>query len=494
MNKITRIQDALTSFQNWGRQQNERLQAFAAQLAKSPEAQNRLGFAAALLLALVVFVLAQPAPNEYVLEAPVVFKLHDPTGREIGAMTAKAGTKVRVIAEDETSRTLNWAGETVTVPKTGTTGTTPSKKPPTGSLVGNSPKIAPAANPYLQREYIAARLHPKFKENRVPFLHEPYPVWDPNRVCHTLVPITLERTREGGPITYPAGTKCYVLAKIYSQVKGKTTWQQPIGKSDRMVTITTDTRELLLNQIIMIGETREQCEVPWEAIQENFLPINERTGKGTKHEVPEKALNQPPVSTTSIQYPAEFCRVNDDGPEGNFSGVPLGNEVYPGNPELEHQIFDEINRVRAEHGLPPYIWDEGRARMARYNTARLYVQDLYMRVRKLPGLSHAGYNAFIHTNGSIEILTREASNARRFGVKTGGDINGCPPFRPDVNTAQEAVKGWMNSWAHRGGILSKEDKYCGVGTCHGPNRDWVVASSSSGPTPSGPIPTYSELP
>jgi len=100
------VVDQRTSFQNWGRQRNERLQAFAAQLAKSPEAQNRIGFAAALLLALVVFVLAQPAPSDQTARIFNVWEtltttreiVVNPT-RENETATYPAGTTFRVVAQ-----------------------------------------------------------------------------------------------------------------------------------------------------------------------------------------------------------------------------------------------------------------------------------------------------------------------------------------------------------------------------------------------------------
>lgn len=231
----------------------------------------------------------------------------------------------------------------------------------------------------------------------------------PKEQLTTTREIVLETKREGGAETYPIGTKVRALA------------QGPNGI------------------VALIGESLEQCNVPFNAIKE---------AGGTPGE---------PVTTRTRQAPKAVSTINWDGPEGIWTGFATGDENIPSsNPAFEKRVVELTNAERAKVGLGPLVWDEDLARGARYTAADQYVQNY-------AASDHSTLDVYTDRRGIYVEIESAKSRIRKFiGDNSGAGENAAPRPSPE-----EAMRGWMASPGHRANILRVNINRIGVGFISG---------------------------
>ena len=128
--------------------------------------------------------------------------------------------------------------------------------------------------------------------------------------------------------------------------------------------------------------------------------------------------------------------------------------------ELELKVHAGINAERAKHGGSPLQWDEGLASVARAHsddmTSRRYFShdtpeglDPTDRLHRAGLNCRKGYRYGIAENIAIET--------------TLGNLD---------RTAEEAVRGWINSPGHRTNLLNREYNRTGVGASYGTWRGY----------------------
>lgn len=110
---------------------------------------------------------------------------------------------------------------------------------------------------------------------------------------------------------------------------------------------------------------------------------------------------------------------------------------------LEKQVFELVNDVRAERGLPPFQWDEKLAR-----SARKHSQDMVDR------------SFFSHTNPDGE---SPFDRMREAGISYRAAAENIAAGQPD---AASVLDSWMNSPGHKQNILGNY-RYLGVGVAFG---------------------------
>ena len=248
--------------------------------------------------------------------------------------------------------------------------------------------------------------------------------FDHREILTTTREIILEPTRELGKETYPVGTPVRIL-------DGK-------GSGEK------------IKFLILVGESKEQTWVTWQAITE---------AGGTAGE---------PIQVMSIQPPNHLSIVNHDGPAGFIpTGQATGDEdIAPMDPELEQEVFRLINVERTSRGLRALEWDPDMARGARYTAVDYYVQGYY---------SSSGHDTFdiIYRNGKIEsLLPIESMQSRlkKFSPRAIGE-NSAPGANKTKsslkdgggNPAKAIVVAWMTSPGHRRFILEPRHRYGAFG-------------------------------
>ncbi len=128
--------------------------------------------------------------------------------------------------------------------------------------------------------------------------------------------------------------------------------------------------------------------------------------------------------------------------------------------ELELKVHAGINAERAKHGGSPLQWDEGLA-----SVARAHSDDM------------TGRSYFSHDTPEgldpTDRLHRAGLNCRkgyRYGIAENIAIE--TTLRSLDRTAEEAVRGWMNSPGHRTNLLGREYDRTGVGASFGTWRGY----------------------
>lgn len=166
---------------------------------------------------------------------------------------------------------------------------------------------------------------------------------------------------------------------------------------------------------------------------------------------------------TRAQAAAVLCRLVDylgetgTGPEETMppeesqtpeETTPPEETEQPEEPEMsiaawEEEVFDLVNDIRAEHGLPAYKDDDTLA-----DVARAHSQDMIDR------------SFFDHTNPDGELPWDRVSDAgiRWYAVAEN--------IAAGQSTPEAVVEAWMNSPGHRANILG-DCKYLGVGLAFG---------------------------
>lgn len=112
--------------------------------------------------------------------------------------------------------------------------------------------------------------------------------------------------------------------------------------------------------------------------------------------------------------------------------------------ELESQVFEIINKKRKENGLPPLVWNNQIAGVARLHSKNM-----------------AGYGFFSHVGiDGKEVDDRADSLGLRKWRMIGENI---AYNRGYGNPVERAVEAWMKSAGHRQNILKSNWKETGVG-------------------------------
>jgi uncharacterized protein YkwD len=128
-----------------------------------------------------------------------------------------------------------------------------------------------------------------------------------------------------------------------------------------------------------------------------------------------------------------------------------------GHQEIAKQLFDALNKERANHGLPPLTDSPELTQSAQHHTDTMVS------------------GAFLSTRGPQEPdpVTRITSQ----GVKThklGEDV-GRLKTRPD-RVADDTLSIWMSAEANRKNILSSTFTKTGIGVTHAPDGDYYVSA------------------
>jgi uncharacterized protein YkwD len=111
---------------------------------------------------------------------------------------------------------------------------------------------------------------------------------------------------------------------------------------------------------------------------------------------------------------------------------------------LEHQVFELINRKRAENGLQPLVWSERVAQVARLHSRNM-----------------ASYNFFSHVGVDGK---RVDSRANSTGLSNWRSIGENIAYnRGFGNPVERVVEQWMRSPGHRDNLLGDGWKESGVG-------------------------------
>ena len=109
----------------------------------------------------------------------------------------------------------------------------------------------------------------------------------------------------------------------------------------------------------------------------------------------------------------------------------------------EQEVFDLVNQIREENGLPPFVYNGTLA-----ETARAHSQDMVDR------------NFFNHNNPDGQSpFDRMKANGIRYSMAAENIAAGYP-------SPEAVVEGWMNSEGHRANILGG-CKELGVGLALG---------------------------
>jgi hypothetical protein len=121
---------------------------------------------------------------------------------------------------------------------------------------------------------------------------------------------------------------------------------------------------------------------------------------------------------------------------------------YPGDPSSAQQLFQLLNRDRAQAGLPPLAWDDGLAAAAQKH-ARL-MADRSQLAHQFPGE--------LPLQRRVTAVPLDLS-----GENVAIDVS-----IPEANT------GFMHSPPHRANILSREFNAVGIGVVWKGNQMWVA--------------------
>ena len=109
--------------------------------------------------------------------------------------------------------------------------------------------------------------------------------------------------------------------------------------------------------------------------------------------------------------------------------------------EFERRAFELTNTERAQHGLPPFIWHDVLASIAREHSEDMLRNNM---------TGHTG------SDGSSP-----KDRADRKGIKNASQWSENVAY--GSSTPEAVVQGWMNSPGHRANILSDKSTHIGVG-------------------------------
>ncbi len=115
--------------------------------------------------------------------------------------------------------------------------------------------------------------------------------------------------------------------------------------------------------------------------------------------------------------------------------------------EFEHRIWELTNQQRSAYNLPPLLYDEGLADLARLHSKNMFNFDFFAHK------DHLGYLVDDRKKKYYPqlVVSSIGENLAKF-------VNGARTFTPE-----EVVNGWMNSPEHKENILNATYTHLGVG-------------------------------
>lgn len=130
--------------------------------------------------------------------------------------------------------------------------------------------------------------------------------------------------------------------------------------------------------------------------------------------------------------------------ESSQSVVKLETTSYLTSANLERLVFELINQKRAENGLPPLVWSEQAAKVARLHSTDMATKNFF---------SHTGLNG-----------KRVNDRADEMGLRNWQMIGENIAYnRGYRQPAASVVDSWMQSPGHRKNILNNRWKETGIG-------------------------------
>lgn len=132
--------------------------------------------------------------------------------------------------------------------------------------------------------------------------------------------------------------------------------------------------------------------------------------------------------------------------------VPMGAQMTGGERGDAIAVFQQVNQIRAAHGLQPVIWDEEAADLA-------YDHAVDMRRR--------GFYAHTNPDG---LSPRDRAVQRGLVMDWFGGEN----IARNNDSPGDAMNAWMNSPGHRAAILMPDFTHLGVGVHAGKGGPWWV--------------------
>jgi uncharacterized protein YkwD len=144
------------------------------------------------------------------------------------------------------------------------------------------------------------------------------------------------------------------------------------------------------------------------------------------------------IFTFSAKIDAQSINVKHLSSKTENSGSLVGAST------LERQVFELINRKRAENGLQPLVWSERAAQVARLHSRNM-----------------ASLNFFSHTGADGKRVDDRADSV---GLSDWRAIGENIAFnRGFGNPIERVVESWMQSRGHRENLLDSRWRESGVG-------------------------------
>ncbi|RLF89844.1 hypothetical protein DRN43_02985 [Thermococci archaeon] len=131
--------------------------------------------------------------------------------------------------------------------------------------------------------------------------------------------------------------------------------------------------------------------------------------------------------------------------------------------EIREMIFERINEIRRQNGIPPFKYN-----LTLEKAAQMHADDMARRnyfshespegENFMDRLAKAGYRPRSFSDGKSETIVYGGENLFFYGGK--GNVE---------SIVTEAIKGWMNSKGHRENRLRKEFALTGIGVAFSNN-------------------------
>jgi uncharacterized protein YkwD len=143
-----------------------------------------------------------------------------------------------------------------------------------------------------------------------------------------------------------------------------------------------------------------------------------------------------------------------DAPPANDPAIAIAPIPTPNAPtgEMQIQLFQRINAIRAEHGLPPFQYN-----LKLENAAQSHVTDMQSHGLR----SHRGSNGSTYYD---RMVAAGYTPTERWGAANETIGWG--------NNLDRQISWWMNSAVHRSIILSSHYTEIGIGYTGDPAQRW----------------------
>lgn len=164
-----------------------------------------------------------------------------------------------------------------------------------------------------------------------------------------------------------------------------------------------------------------------------------------------------PIFVIALIATSAMC-LNNHSPSYSTSSSLTAQET-----EIKEGIFERINEIRKQNGLPPFKYN-----LTLEKAAQMHADDMarrnYFSHESPEGedfrdrLAKVGYRPRSFSDGESETIVYGGENLFFYGGE--GDVK---------SIVDEAVRGWMNSKGHRENILRKEFALTGIGVAFSNN-------------------------